>query len=775
MRVAALVSLALALNGCGGCSDPSGGVDAGTCGGVECLADQVCRYDTCVPPPAPCTTDAECAGDTYCDEATSECLPWGVGPGGFNDDTCVRDPVPGVFFPGAQCEWLGPPPGDAFPEHKNVLGTPMVATFDVSDEFVRPWIVVVTYNYTDGGSQACASSDPLYFGVIRILDGRTCAQLATISTPTVVASASVALGNLGGADARPEIVAARSDGGLVAWTLNPTTGWQVLWQTPTQYGDNFCNWGGPSLHDLDDDGASEVIFYGAVYDAQGNVLDESLDPALLDPASTGYIPVVADVDGDALPELVSGGGTFAWDTAARRWVPDAAWAGVPGRTAVADLGTFGADPMLDDRATLDGLAEVVTVAAGVIHVYALTGREVFTSPLTGAGNGGPPTIADFDGDGRAELASANGTAYTVFDLDCRGTPEAATCPSLRADGILWAQPSQDGSSNVTGSSVFDFEGDGRAEAVYGDECFTRVYDGATGEVMYSRYRRSCTWYENPIVVDVDGDFNAEIISTSNTNCPSITCPAIDPIFRGIQCLDDTDCPGTTTCVREQPADANGRCRCTATPDCGGDGFVCGDPVSGPLLMGQVCLAENPGPATAFGLRVLADRLDRWVNTRTIWNQHAYAVTNIGEDGTVPRTSTWMRNWTLPGLNNFRQNTPGDGGGATRIPDLTVRQVKSVCGNGVPTIVAEVCNRGTEPVADGTSVAVYAAGPPPTVACIATTASILRPAECLTVSCQWPGGDGEVIVTVDDPGTGTGENLECREDNNTATLADVGCP
>ena len=61
------------------------------------------------------------------------------------------------------------------------------------------------------------------------------------------------------------------------------------------------------------------------------------------------------------------------------------------------------------------------------------------------------------------------------------------------------------SSATTGSSIFDFEFDGQAEAVYGDECFTRVYEGKTGEVLYSSYRTSCTWYENPIVADVDND------------------------------------------------------------------------------------------------------------------------------------------------------------------------------------------------------------------------------------------------------------------------------
>src|SRR6476659_8657864 len=96
--------------------------------------------DTCTP---------ACTGDQYCDVANNECLPWGVGPGGVSDPTCKRDPVPGVFFPGAQCEWLGPPPGDPFPNHVNVLATPMVATFYSQGEFSSPSIVFTSYNFTD--------------------------------------------------------------------------------------------------------------------------------------------------------------------------------------------------------------------------------------------------------------------------------------------------------------------------------------------------------------------------------------------------------------------------------------------------------------------------------------------------------------------------------------------------------------------------------------------------------------------------------------------------
>ena len=105
------------------------GPDGGDVCTPACTGDQVCRYNTCVAQPEPCDKNADCPGDKYCDVANHECLPFGVGPGGVNDPTCKRDPVPGVFFPGAQCEWLGPPAGDPYPNLVNVLATPMVATF----------------------------------------------------------------------------------------------------------------------------------------------------------------------------------------------------------------------------------------------------------------------------------------------------------------------------------------------------------------------------------------------------------------------------------------------------------------------------------------------------------------------------------------------------------------------------------------------------------------------------------------------------------------------
>lgn len=779
-----LVPIALVLvvstPGCS-CNRTTGeGPDAVPCNPPSpCAGGEVCRYDTCVLPPVPCTTSADCTGDGYCDVSAGECLPWGVGPGGASDPACKREPVPGVFFPGAQCEWLGPPMGDLHDGHRNVLATPMVGTFYRTGEFPVPSIVFTSYNFTDGGEESCVGTNPAYYGVIRVIDGRTCTQQATLASPTVIASASVAIADLGG-DSTPEIVAARTIGGLVAFTLGPT-GWQVMWETTSQFNDASCNWAGPSIHDLDDDGRPEVLLYGAVYDgATGATIDESIAGAV-DSVGSGYIPVVADIDNDGVPELMTGTQIYTWNVTGRLWMPKQGFAGTNnGHTAVADFGTF---PLTgaDDRGTTDGIAEIAVVflgpTGGIAKVFNIHGREVFTVDLVGIGGaigrGGPPTIADFDGDGRVELASAGATAYHVFDPDCTGTPDPATCPSLRTDKIAWVQQSQDLSSNRTGSSVFDFDGDGRAEVVYGDECFTRVYDGISGQVLYSRYRTSCTWYETPVIADVDADYNAEIISTSNTNCATV-CPAVDPIFDGVQCMDDSDCPAAAPCERDAPSDPLGRCRCVQDLDCGGDGFVCLDPIAGPAAGGKVCRASHPVGIEATGVRVLADGVDRWVNTRPIWNQHAYSVTNVDSAGTVPRTSQWLPNWTQPGLNNYRQNAPGDGQTAGAIPDLTVKRVKVTCDAVGATVTAEVCNRGTEPVAPGLPVAVYADGSPPELRCQTTTAERIFPGICTTVSCVWTGGSAGGYISVDDRGDATGTNLECREDNNVAAL-EVSCP
>jgi hypothetical protein len=755
------------LAACGGSNNPQVPPDASACS-PACGDGQVCRYDACVATPAACGATLACAGDHYCDGSAMECLPWGVGPGGQSDLACHDDPAPGVFFPVEQCAWVGPPADDAFPLHAHVLATPMVATFHGT-----PSIVFTSYNFDDQGSDACIGGNADHFGVIRVIDGRTCEPRATIATPTVLATAAPAIGDLGGADATPEIVAARSQGGLVAFTSTPA-GWAVLWETPSTLGDAFCDWSGPALHDLDDDGKPEVIFYGAVYNGQtGEALDESFGPGS-DSTGVGYIPVVADVDSDGSPELLTGLQLYGWDRATRRWVAKQGVPGGFGQLAVADFGAYPAAGQ-DDRARLDGVAEIALMFRGVVRVFNVAGREVFRASLQSAvgpaGEGGPPVIADFDGDGRVEIGAAGATAYNVLDPDCAvragGAPDAESCASRSTDGVLWASEAQ---GLVPGSAAFDFDGDGKAEVAYGDRCFTRIYDGTTGQVLASHARTSCTFYENPVIADSDGDLHAELITTSNPSCGG-ACPAIDPMFDGVACVDDGDCAGATRCGVERGATL-GRCRCARDADCG-DGYACRDPSAGPSLAGKVCRASHP-MASLTGVRVLADAADRWVAARPIWNQHAYSVTHVDPSGAVPRTSQWLRNWAQAGLNSFRQNVPADLATAHARPDLTVKQARVACDASEPTVVAEVCNRGATAVAAGLPVAVYAATTPSKLRCATATTEALLPGACTTASCAWLGAPGDGAVVIDDRGNGSSTARECREDNNTIAIS-VRCP
>lgn len=97
-----------------------------------------------------------------------------------------------------------------------------------------------------------------------------------------------------------------------------------------------------------------------------------------------------------------------------------------------------------------------------------------------------------------------------------------------------------------------------------------VFDGTTGDVLYSAPHASCTWLDNPIVADVDGYFRDEIVMGSNHLCGTIgvgrPCAGLGPrstapIFAGLRCQTNSDC-GSASCVE-------GVCRCTMDAQCCG--------------------------------------------------------------------------------------------------------------------------------------------------------------------------------------------------------------
>jgi CARDB len=231
-----------------------------------------------------------------------------------------------------------------------------------------------------------------------------------------------------------------------------------------------------------------------------------------------------------------------------------------GYCAVADVWgeDLGAAPGPDNPP--DGNAEAILIADGHIEVFeGATGELIFDTYLEGGALGGAPNVDDFDGDGFMEIGSALSDFMTVIDLQepsaacpawpahlprqlgtANDNPNLATAPRMPggactddadcADGAVcnqqmavcvclhngWTRESDDNSSKVTSTSVFDFNGDGASEVLYNDECEFRVYSGMDGTVLYNEISRSRTAMENPIVADVDNDGNAEVVTVLNT-------------------------------------------------------------------------------------------------------------------------------------------------------------------------------------------------------------------------------------------------------------------
>jgi hypothetical protein len=365
-----------------------------------------------------------------------------------------------------------------------------------------------------------------------------------------------------------------------------------------------------------------------------------------------------------------------------------------GFCAVADV--WGADPGVapgPDNPP-DGKPEAVLIANGYLEIFdGETGSLIVAKDLQGGVDGGAPNIDDFDGDGFMEIGSSLESFYIMIDLqeptdNCPDWPTprprditasdtnpntavrdpggacttAADCnPGSVCNQRLgtcvclyngWKRETDDDSSRVTSSSVFDFNGDGATEVMYNDECEFRMYDGLTGDVLYTAISRSRTAMENPVVADVDNDGNAEAITVTNTENPEV------------RCIDDAP-----------------------------DG-----------MQGNVTAA---GPN---GLQVFGDPNDSWVAARRIWNQHAYHVTNVTESGGIPtqEPESW-KPYNGRVYNTYRSQ-PRNYGVAPdlQVPAVGVSSPDVACGElGDQLIISfEIANAGDIRVGPGVEVSFY---------------------------------------------------------------------
>ena len=704
---------------CGGgelCVEGQCQVDCGgppPCGPQQdCCADgDVCHLGQCVTPQGTCMqatcatiAQSDCPDGFVCNLDLQLCLPTQA------DETCKYIPPNATFKPvplftwgsraqvacqnATQCQTAETCSGgfckptwphltvaaNDMPTHNQSSSIAVVADLDRD---CVPEIIFNTYR------PGVITSD----GVLRVIRGDNGAKVWTVTDPAwrTDSTANPAVGDLNN-DGTAEIVVQGAGKFLLAFD----SAGKGLWKSAAF---NMATVSGSvAIANVDNDGDAEVIFGSAVFDSAGKKLYEGVTGIGLN--GQGPISCVADLNADGRQELIAGkvAHSFTGTVGKGDFAGKVLWTATPGDgfCGVADFNG-------------DKKPEVILVSKAVI--YALngqTGAVIAQAPIPNGGSGGTPNIADFDGDKVPEVAAAGSTAYIVYKFD--GTKFTK----------LWSAVTQDVSSQVTGSSVFDFDGDGRAEVVYNDEQFIRIYPGVEpdcqknppgpacdgnmtdAEILFKDKNGSRTRTEYPIIADVDGDFKAEIVFPTNNDAAT-------------------------------KVDA--------------------------------------------GLEVWGDSLDNWVATRPVWNQHTYHFTNVGIVGEIPQSE--LPSWSTPDkapYNSYRRNVQGDDGTAYCAPDLQVADLDvdyALC----PTLqmTVSVANVGCLGVGPGVNVSFYEK----TIGYLGTvqTQGPLDAGSSEQVAFEYKTAQepSEIWAVVDDDGQMMGALNECKEDNNKTPLLLVCVP
>ncbi len=363
------------------------------------------------------------------------------------------------------------------PESDMIMMTPVVADLN---EDGTPDIIFTTYQ---GGV-----AESYYRGaVLRAVDGKTGGELWTVNDPDrkLSGGSSIAVGDID-SDGDLEVIAVRNRYGLVVFDGSDGS---HVWDWD---GRGFVNFGGPALADLEGDGKVEIVVGHTVLDSN-KVVRWSHEPASGTPEyqRQGTVSLVADLDMDGTAEVVAGSVAYRADGSVYYQTSMAA--------SFPAVGNFDSDPFPEIV-----LVESTSVfnSPGAVYLIEHDGTVKWGPVAIPQGGGGPPMIADVDGDGEPEIGVGSSFRYTVFETD--GT-------------IKWSMPINDPTSLQGGSSAFDFDGDGKFEVLYADQTTMFVFNGEDGSILYQRQRNSGTAYELPVVVDSDADGQAEILIGVNSS------------------------------------------------------------------------------------------------------------------------------------------------------------------------------------------------------------------------------------------------------------------
>jgi hypothetical protein len=477
--------------------------------------------------------------------------------------------------------------------------------------------------------------------------------------------------------------------------------------------------------DIDNDGLVEIC--GIPFNGRGIICYENDGTFKFRSAEDAFDynewggPSLADLDGDGTVEILDGNRVYS-NTGVLKWVGSDGMGGAQYTGPV----SFAAD--IDG----DGKQEVIN------------GRSVYRhdGTLKCANTSIPHGLAavgNFDGDTNGEIVVSGHKRVSLLDDDCT---------------LLWSQTIPGGCADGCGGAptIADVDGDGVPEiAVVGDNALS-VFK-ADGTLLWTRTIQDWSSGKSAAsAFDFEDDGQLELVFA-------------DEVALRIY-------NGATGEVRWQHRHSSGTTH---------ENPVIVD-VDGDLAADIVVAANNLAYPPYNGIRVYHDKREGWARTRGIWNQHAYSITNVNNDGTIPAQPA--RHWLKPKLNTFRSNVAGyfgEGESPYAAPDFVVSQVSAVCDGSTLTLSASVVNQGARSVAAGLEVAFYRGNPASGGTLLGvTTIPTAIPAGgsapvSLSVGTQPADGSNQVFIVADDNGSGTGRDAECNETNNSASATvDFSC-
>ncbi len=289
---------------------------------------------------------------------------------------------------------------------------------------------------------------------------------------------------------------------------------------------------------------------------------------------------IADLDGDGKPEIILGDHVYRND--GTLW-----WKGDDPQRANTGHGAMSTVADLD----LDGRPEVIVGA----RAYRYNG--VLYWDASEVPNGGMPMVVDLDG---------NDDPYPEVVVNI-GKEDGSEIWVLEHDGTLRQGPirvnTTDDTILVVEMAAGDLDCDGQAEIVVPAEDKLVAYDSDL-TVMWEANISDMTGSAVPSVFDFEGDGCYDVVFADEGTVY---------IFRG------TD--GTKIYEKGRPSVTGWEIPVVADVD--GDNRA------------EIVVAVNSRTSPG-GIMVLGNSDNNWVKARKIWNQHDYHITNIEENGTVPR-------------------------------------------------------------------------------------------------------------------------------------------